>query len=69
MAITIGRVIHHHEKEIAMNTNETKKSTAKRLTLTRQTLRTLTSDELRLVAGGGAAIRCSAYQSGCGSAM
>lgn len=35
-----------------MNKTETKNSTTKRLTLTRRTLPTVTTDELRLVAGG-----------------
>ena len=47
-----------------MNKTETKKTNTKRLTLTRQTLRTLTSDELRLVAGGGLRL-CTNNRSGC----
>jgi hypothetical protein len=45
-------------------TNTTKSKTTKRLTLTRETLRTLTTDELRLV-NGGRQSQCSWEQSGC----
>ena len=43
-----------------MNTTKTSKST-KRLTLTRETLRTLTKDELRLVNGGAQFRSCGCY--------
>ena len=51
-----------------MNTTRTTK-TAKRLTLNRETLRTLTKDELRLVNGGAFAWRCTYQDSGCGGAV
>lgn len=46
-------------KDFPMNKTETKNSTTKRLTLTRRTLRTVTTDELRLVAGGRSSLATS----------